>query len=885
MRPVRAWLLRLADVLRRKEREQDLSAEMESHLSMHIQDSLRKGMSVQEARREALMKLGGVEQTKELYRERRSLPLIETMLQDLHFSLRMLRKNAGFAAVAVLTLALGIGANTAIFSLVNGVLLRPLPYPDPDHLIGATNYYPKGPYVIMRDRSRTMDMAAYTDSTEFNLTGVDTPVRLIGSSVSANWFNVLGVKPEHGRVFHPGEDVPGQDASVILSHSLWQRRFGGDPSIVGKSILLDGESRAVVGIMPPDFRVPSPKTELWVPLRLDIRAQGDYWGSSYMPLIARLRPGATLALARQELTDLRPQIFANYAWPMPKDTWAKSTMLPIHELIVGDVRAKLVILLGAVGLLLLIACANVANLLLARATTRDKEIALRTALGAGRWRLVRQLITESLLLALLGAALGLTLAFYGLTALKAILPADTPRLTDVTVDTPVLIFTAVLAVITGLLFGLLPALGASRVDVNKSLKAGGEKSGTSRTHRLSSSLIVGEVAVAVVLVIGAGLLVKSLWNLSNTNTGFQHEYILTARITPNESFCLEPGRCQEFYRELVQRVRTLPGVKGAATVDGLPLSGIWQTIPSDIEGYTINPGDHVPMFMERVITPDYLRLMQIPLLRGRSFDENDSSPSAQRVALITRAAAERFWPGQDPLGKHFKPRWLQTWWTVVGVVGDVREATLTQNIPDWIDGEMYTPYGPHAVAGRGPERAPAEVTLVLLTSQDQQQTASTVQSVVAELNREVPVSQVQTLSSWIADASAGPRSTTSIFLLFAALAVVLGAVGIYGVISYSVAQRTREIGIRMALGARRSEVLLLILRQSARLAFVGIIFGIVGALLLTRLMTGLLYGVAASDPVTYVCVGTLLATVALAASYLPARRAMRVDPVVALRYE
>ena len=885
MRRAKAFLSRLGALFGRARRERDLTAEMESHLAMHVQDNLRKGMSAQAAKREALMKLGGIEQTKELYRERRSLPVLETLLQDLHFSLRMVRKNSGFAIVAVLTLALGIGANTAIFSLVNGVLLRPLPYPDPDHLIGATNYYPKGPYVVMRDRSRTMDLAAYTDSTEFNLTSVDTPVRLVGSSVSANWFTVLGVTTESGRVFHPGEDQPGQDASVILSYSLWQRRFGGDPGIVGHSILLDGESRTVVGIMPASFRVPSPKTELWVPLRLDIRSKGDYWGSSYMPLIARLRAGATIEQARQELKALRPQIFANYAWPMPKDAWAQSTMLPIHELMVGDVRAKLVILLGAVGLLLLIACANVANLLLARATTREKEIALRTALGAGRWRIVRQLITESLLLAVLGAALGLFLAYYGLSALKATLPADTPRLTDVSVDASVLIFTAVLAVVTGLLFGLLPALGASRVDVNKSLKAGGEKSGTARAHRLSGGLIVGEVAIAVVLVIGAGLLVKSLWNLSNTNTGFRHEYILTARITPNESFCEVPGRCQEFYRQLVERVRTLPGVKGAATVDGLPLSGIWETIPSDIEGYTVNPGDHVPMLMERVITPDYLRMMQIPLLQGRAFTEADAGDSSQRVALITRATAEHFWPRQKPVGKHFKPRWLKDWWTVVGIVGDVRESSLTQNIPDWIDGEMYTPYGPHAIAGRGPERAPAEATLLLLTSEDHLQSASALQSVVAELNREVPVSQVQTLSGWISEAAAGPRSTTSIFLLFATLAVVLGAVGIYGVISYSVAQRTREIGIRIALGARRSEVLLLILRQSARLALAGIVLGMAGALLLTRLMTGLLYGVAASDPATYASVAALLAAVALAASYLPARRAMRVDPVVALRYE
>jgi len=423
------------------------------------------------------------------------------------------------------------------------------------------------------------------------------------------------------------------------------------------------------------------------------------------------------------------------------------------------------------------------------------------------------------------------------------------------------------------------------VDVNQALKTGGEKSGTAKGHPFSRGLIVGEVAIAVVLVIGAGLLVKSLWNLSNTSTGFGRDYVLTARITPNESFCEVPGRCQSFYRDLVERVRTLPGVKSAASVDGLPLTGIWETIPSDVEGYTIVPGAHVPMLMERVVSPDYLRIMQIPLLQGRGFDDADTSPSSQRVALISRSTAERFWPGQNPIGKHFKPRWLRDWWTVVGVVGDVRELSLTRNIPDWIDGEMYTSFGPHAVAGRGPERVPAEATLVMLTSPDHLQTAATLQSVVAELNPDVPVSQVETLSGWISEAAAGPRSTASIFLLFAALAVALGAVGIYGVISYSVAQRTREIGIRMALGAKRREVLSMVLRQSAILAFVGIAIGIVSALLLTRLMASLLYGVGPGDPSTYAGVAVLLTAVALAASYLPARRAMRVDPVVALRHE
>jgi predicted permease len=882
---VRAWFSRLGEFFGKQRREQEFTAEMHSHIQLHIEDNLRRGLSPAEARREALIRLGGVEQAKESYRERRGLPLIETIFQDVRYAFRMLRKNPGFTAVAALTLALGIGANTAIFSLVNGVLLRPLPFANPGRLVGVTRYYPKGPFALMRDRSRTMDIVANSDSAEFNLTGVDVPVRLTGSSVSSNWFSVLGARTEIGRIFQAAEDQPGKDAFVILSYSLWQRQFRGDPNIVGHSILLDGMSREVVGVMPPDFHFPSPKTELWVPLHLEPRSTGDYWGSSYMPILARLRPGATIEQARLELAALRPQILAAYAWRMPDDSWKGADVISLQEWLVGDSRAKLIILLGAVGLLLLIACANVANLLLARSATRRKEIAVRKALGAGRWRLVRQLTTESVLLALLGGGLGLGAAVYGLAILKAMLPANTPRLADVTVDGQVLLFTAVLAALTGLVFGAMPASGASKIDLTKSLRMGGDKDESRGNNRLRRSLVVGEVAVAAVLVIAAGLLIKSLWKLSNANPGFRQEFILTARITPNQSFCAVSGRCQVFYGDLLNRVRALPGVKDAAAVNGLPLSGIWETIPSDVEAHTVAPGSQVPMLLERVVTPDYLRLMSIPLLQGRAFTEADAAPNAQRIMLISKSTAERYWPGKDPIGMHIKPRWMDEWWTVVGVVGDVKENSLTRNVPEWMDGEVYMPYGPHAIRGRGDESAPAELTLLLRTSESETQIGSELQSLVAELNRDVPVSQIQTLHGWVAEAAAGPRSTASLFAIFAALALALGAVGIYGVISYSVAQRTREIGIRMALGARRQEVLLLIVGQCARLALLGVAIGLTGALLLTRLMASLLYGVGTADPATYAGVAILLVVVALAASYLPARRAMRMDPAIALRHE
>jgi putative ABC transport system permease protein len=869
----------------RRQQQKQLEEEIHSHLQMAARDRVDRGQSRKQAEHSARREFGNVGLVQETTRKQWGWIWLEELLQDLRYGARMVRRNPGFTLVAVLTLVLGIGANTAIFSLVNGVLLRPLPFEQPDRLVGLILYYPKGPFVVMRQQSRSMELAANTDSAEFNLTGTDLPVRLTGASVSANWFGVLGAKPAVGRTFQEGEDQPGKDDLVILSHSFWQRRFSGDPNIVGRSIVLDGAHREIVGVMPADFRFPSPKTELWVPLDLDPRKTGDYWGSSYMPLIARLRPGVTLEQSRAEVAKLRPSILAAYPWRMPDNSWVKGSVMSLQETLVGDVRAKLLILLGAVGLLLLIACANVANLLLARAAMREKEIALRTALGAGRWRITRQLITESILVAVLGGALGLGAAGYSLSALKATLPADMPRLADVTVDNRVLLFTALLSVLTGIVFGLVPATGAAKVDLTKSLKTGGERTGASGNHRLSSTLVIGEVAVSVVLVIAAGLLVKSLWNLSNANPGFRPERVLTARITPNESFCEAAGRCQAFYDDLLARVRSLPGVTGVAAVNGLPLSGTWDTIPSDVEARPFAPGAHVPMFMERVVTPEYLQIMGIPLLQGRAFTQADAAPSAQRIVLITKSTAERYWPGQNPIGEHIKPRWLDQWWTVVGVVGDVREYSMTQNLEEYLDGEVYVPYGAHAIQGRGPEKPPVQLTLVIRTSEEQTQLGGELQGLVSQLNGDAPVSQVETLHGWLSEAVAGPRSTASLFSIFAALALALGAVGVYGVISYSVAQRTREIGIRMALGARRQEVLHLIVGQGAKLAAVGVAIGLLVALLLTRLMASLLYGVGAADPLTYLAVALLLIGVAITASYIPARRAMRVDPMVALRHE
>jgi putative ABC transport system permease protein len=869
----------------REQRKEALAQEIASHLKMAASDREARGESPAQASRLARRELGNAAVIQDVTHDQWGWTWLETLLQDLRYGARTLRKNPGFTMVAVLTLALGIGANTAIFSLVNGVLLQPLPYPQPARLVGTTEYYPQGALEVMREQSQTMQLVGVSDNGEFNLTGSGDPVRLIGNSVSADFFSVLGAQPARGRTFQQGEDQPGKDHEVILSRALWQRRFQSDPNIVGRWITLEGVDRQVIGVMPADFRFPSPKTELWVPLNMDPRNIGTYWGDSYMSLIGRLRPGATLEQARAELKTMRPRVLAAFAWRMPDESFVTGTVVSLEEAIVGDARGKLLILLGAVGLLLLIACANVANLLLARATTREKEVALRVALGAGRWRILRQLITESVLLSVLGAALGLVVAVYGLSIMKTALPPDTPRLADVGLNGHVLTFTAVLAILTGIVFGLVPALGASRVDMTETLKSGGQRSATRGNHRASRLLVVGEVAISMILVVAAGLLVKSLWILSGTSPGFHSEHVVTARITPNESFCEVPGRCLAFYNELLERTRALPDVQDAAAVNGLPLGGGAEIIPSAVEARPAPAGAHVPMLWEKIITPDYLRIMKIPLLRGRAFTEADAGPDSQAVVLVSKATAERFWPGRDAVGEHIRPNWEKDWRTVVGVVGDVREFNIKRDSATWIDGVIYTPYGPHAIRGSGAAAPPSDMTLVIGTSGDRVQIAGELRNVVAGLNNQVPVSQVSTLKSWVSEAMAEPRSTSALFAVFATLALLLGSVGIYGVVSYSVAQRTREIGIRMALGARRQEVLMLVVGQGVKLALAGVAIGIAGGLMLTRLMRGLLYGVHATDPVTYSAVALLLLLVALAACFIPARRAMQVDPMVALRYE
>jgi predicted permease len=807
-----------------------------------------------------------------------------TLLQDVRYSFRMLSKAPGFAAISIITIALGIGANTAIFSLVNGILLRALPYRQPDQLVSVRGFYPKGAFAAMREQVRTMDVAAYFEGYEFNLSGMGEPVRLNGALVSAELLPVLGISPQLGPGFRPGDDLAGHNNCVILSYGLWQQRFAGDPRIIGRVIDIEDTPRQVVGVMPDSFRFPSPQTEIWIPLNMDARDREAYWGSDFMPVIGRLRSGHTIQEATAEIKLFQSRVTSMFPWTMPSDWNADVAAVDLQTATVGDFRLRLLILLGAVALVLLIVCVNVANLTLSRESARAREIAIRASLGAARIRIVRQLITESVVIAFIGGTVGLVLAKVGLFLLKTTLPMDTPRLTEVTTDWRVLGFTAAMAMLTGILAGLAPALQGSRTELVETLKAGNRGSSSSANRRLRRALVISELGLGVLLVSGAGLLLRSLWALSRVDPGFRPEHLATAHITPNESFCDDPQRCAEFYRSLIDKIRSLPGVSGAAVVNTLPLGGRVAKRALSIEGNIPPASGPFPLFWLNTVSADYFRLMSVPLLRGRSFTEADSSGNPP-VAIVSAATARRWWPNQDVVGKHICPAEdKKHCYTVVGVVPDVRAYDLRQNTPDWINGTIYVPYGPKATLDGG-RRVPAEMTLAVRTRAGDSAMGVLIRQTVASLSANTPVTEVRAMSAVVSDAMSAPRAVMSLFGSFAGLAFVLGTIGIYGVVSFFVGQRTREIGIRMALGAQRGDILKMVVGEGLSLTLAGVASGLIAALVFTRFLRDLLYGVGPNDPLVLAASSILFVLVALAACYVPARRAAKVDPMVALRYE
>jgi putative ABC transport system permease protein len=804
--------------------------------------------------------------------------MMRTLLQDLRFGWRMLARNPGFTAIAVITLGLGIGVNTAIFSVVNGVLLHTFAYADPGRLVFMTEHSQQVPdmsvsyldYLDWQKQNTVFTSLAAVQGANFNLTGVEPPVRLSGWNVSANFFSTLGVKPVLGRDFLTAEDAPNGNPVGIISYSFWQRQFGGDPGIIGKALTLNGRSCTVVGVLPPHFKFYG-QSDVFVPIGLEadspvFKDRGDH---PAIVTIARLRPGVTLAEARSQMETIAHRLATQY----PKTNSGNSVAAQsLHEFAVGNIQAALLALMAAVGLVLLIACANIANLLLARGAGRNKEIAIRAALGAGRTRIFRQLLAESVLLALLGGAAGLLIGSFGISGLNGLIPAEFQGTVTISLDRWVLGFTLLVSIATGIIFGLAPALRASRTDLNESLKEGGRTSAAASERRLSRNFLAAfEIALALVLLAGAGLVIRSFRRLLQVNPGFATQHVLTMQLDLPQSSYPKDTQIANFYYRLIERVQNLPGVESVGLVTPLPLTAHGWQGDFDIEGQPLPAPGHFPNSDYHTVSPGYFRTIGIPLLRGRLFAESDNH-RVPLVAVVSENFARRYWPHEDPIGRRFQLGTGSPWISVIGVVGDTKQYGLTSRTRT----EFYLSYL---------QRPLSYMTVVVRTATSPLALTGEVRRQVSDLDKDVPVFNIRSMDQLL-DESVSPQRMTMLLLgIFSALAMLLAAVGIYGVVSYSVSRRTHEIGIRMALGARQGDVLRLVLGEGMKLALIGVGCGIVAALGLTRLMASLLYDVKPTDPFTFVLVSLLLAGVTLLACYIPARRAAKVDPTVALRYE
>ena len=886
--------LRLRSVFRRERVERDLSDELQFHLDQKTQEYIAGGLTPDEARRKARREFGGIEQAKENCRDKRHVGFLETLLQDVRFGLRMLRKNPGFTAVAVLTLALGIGATTAVFSLVNAILLKPLPFPNPDRIVLpelvsppgvnlGSEYFPWGQIqfrFLTRDSHPFQAVAAFQNDS-FNLTGAEEPAFLDGFRVSADFFAALGVSPALGRAFTADEDRPGHEYEVVLSDHLWREHFGADRGILGKAVRLNGSSYTVVGVMPAGFVFPRAEempssfnfpreSQLWVPLAI---AEAPKGGPSELAVIGRLKADLTLQQA-QAAMDLVTK-HAEAKDPQWKG-WFNTRIVPLTRQVVGDTQRPLQLILGAVGLVLLIACSNVANLLLARSLGRRREFTLRAALGAGRTRLIRQLLTESLLIAISAGALSILLAKAGIYFVKTFGPADLPRLREVALDLPVFGFALCVSLAAGILFGLAPAIGATHENLADSLKEGSQRTGGSPTSpRLRNALLVSQVALALVLVISAGLLTRTFFRLLGINGGFNADRVLTFQLPLPELKYTDQAHIVAFYQNALERLRSIPGVVYAGIGETVPMSG-------EGESTVIRMPDHPPTSAKElhfanytIISPGYLSSVGTPVLRGRDFLESDTADSLP-VALVNVAMEKKYWPEQGALGKQVGPGSTRfPLLTIVGVVPDVRHISLREEtVP-----EMYVVYTQ--------KQWPSMLNLhvALRTKADPVSMIASAREAIHSVDADLPLAKVSTLATLVDDSLSQPRFAMLLLASFGLLALVLASIGMYGVISYSVAQRTQELGIRMALGADRSHIFGMVLGQGVRLAGLGIAIGLLAALGITRVMAAFLFGVQPADPLTFGAVSILLVATALLACYLPARRATRIDPIVALRYE
>jgi putative ABC transport system permease protein len=903
-----SWLRMLAARLkgswRRPEIERELGEELRAHLEMLVEENMRRGMPADEARRQAKLELGNLSRIREDYRDQARVPFLEVLLQDLRYGLRMLRKSPAFAAVAIATLALGIGANAAIFSVVNGVLLRPLPYDDPSRLVyvissaperGFTNYATSPPdFRTLRERNHTLSNLSALYTSSFNLTGVPQPEKLSGEVVSAEYFTTLGVKPMIGRGFLPNEEKWGEHHVVVVSEGFWRSHLNADANINGKTLSLHGETYNVVGVMPASFYTSNP-VELWVPMAWKPKDVMDSHSNYFLTMVGRLKAGVT---QQQALADLNAIMLA-IAQQFPENKGIGADVQPMRDAWVGDVRLALMVLLGAVGFVLLIACVNVANLMLARSSGRQKEIAIRSALGAGRGRLFRQFITESVLLSLMGGACGLGLAYFSLRLLplaKNILP----RMQQVQLDVWVLLFTFVVSVLTGIFFGLLPALQNARVKrLNDALKEGGRTSDSGGRSGIRKGLVITEVALALVLLVGAGLALKSFSRLLNVDRGFNADHVLSFSVSLPDSYDPDqdprrigaPPRVVAFFQELLPRIEQLPGVKGAGAVSSLPLQGErWGKMFVVLDRPLPTAIEQIPIIQYRAVAGRYFGAMGIPLLKGRLLDEHDLANSAYSV-VVNETLVRRFWPGQDPVGKtllltppetliprdEIPPGFHIQQFSVVGVVADVHYGSLDK------------PAEPTVYASVLQHDYSLSPFITVRTTGDPRALVSSIRSLLSQFDRSLPISGIATMDEVVSQSAAQPRLEAILLGSFGLLALVLAGVGIYGVMSYTVTQRSSEIGIRMALGASRAAVLKMVIVQGLRLAAIGLAIGLAFGWILAfaakSVMAKLLFGVSSTDPATFAIIVGLLALVALLACFIPARRATRVDPMVALRYE
>jgi predicted permease len=888
---LRSWL---RAILQRSRVEREMDAELRFHIEAYAEDLVRRGVAREEALRRARLEFGGVERAKEECRDARGASFIETLVQDIRFASRILRKSPGFTAVAVFTLAVGIGASAAVFSLVNAILLKPLPYPDSSRIVLpelisppgvnlGSEYFPWGQAqfrMLTRDAHPFQTVGAFQNDT-FNLTGAGEPASLDGFRASQEFFPALGVSPALGRTFTAEEDQPGHEYEVILGDRMWRERFAADRDVLGRTVDLNGYAYTVVGVMPAEFAFPRAEEmpssfnfprepQLWVPLAIPAEPKP---GPSELAVVARLKSDLTVAQAQAAMDLITKHVESQDHRYVG---WFNTRVVPLQRQVVGDTRRPLQLMLSAVGIVLLIACSNVANLLLTRSLARRKEFTLRAALGAGPARLIRQLLTESLLIAIAAGGVGILIAYAGIYFVKALGPSNIPRLREVTLDLPVLAFALGISLATGILFGLAPAIGAARENLVDSLKEGNQRSGGSRiTPRLRNALLVSQVALALVLVIAAGLLTRTFFQLLGADGGFNAERVLTFQLPLPALKYAEQDHIVTLFGNVLERLRAVPGVQAAGIGETVPMGGEGESTVIRVPDHPAASQKEMPFANFTVISPGYFSAIGTPLLRGRDFQETDTTDSMP-VAIVNAAMERKYWATDGALGKQVGPGSTRfPLLTIVGVVLDVKHTSLREETAP----EMYVLYN------QKPWPSLLNMRVALRTKADPAAMTESVRENIHAIDPDLPLAKVMTLATLVDDSMAQPRFSVFLLGAFGALALLLASIGMYGVISYSVLLRTQEIGIRMALGAQRRKVFGMVLGQGAQLAGLGIAIGLVVALGVTRLMASFLYGVRATDPLTFFAVSLLLLGLALLACYLPARRAMRVDPMVALKYE